>query len=63
MKISLKNIPYQVLNVFFCIVSFWVPLAGFVIWLLARKTNPKVAKYILIMALIGFALNYILSSL
>ncbi len=63
MKISLKNIPYQVLNVFFCVVSFFVPLAGIVIWLLARKTNPKVAKYILIMALTGFTLNYLLASL
>jgi len=44
-------------------ISFWIPLLGIGLWVVMRKSNPKIARNNLIAAGIGFVLNYGLSFL
>jgi len=63
MKLNLKDASYFLLKALLYIVSFWIPVIGIVLWLMNRKSNPKLAKNILIVSLVGFGANYILSYL
>lgn len=47
----LKKLP---LNIFILIVSFAIPMIGFIIWILQREDHPKDARYSGIGTLIGF---------
>ena len=48
----------KVMIVLMLVISFWVPIAGILLYFLAGKRYPELRKKILIAAVIGFAVNY-----
>ncbi len=48
----------KVMIVLMLVISFWVPIAGILLYFLAGKRYPELRKKILIAAVIGFVVNY-----
>ncbi len=45
------------------VISFWVPIAGIVLYFLSRNRYPELQKKILIAAAAGFVVNYALTEM
>ena len=48
-------------NVWFAVLSFFIPLAGLIVFLVKKDKEPKTAKVSGICAIVGFLLSFVLS--
>ena len=62
MKKKFSKIYTTALHILSVVISFWIPLIGFLTWFIYKKSNPRNSKHYLIAASIGFVVNYILTS-
>jgi len=57
----MNNKTEKLMMILMLVISFWVPLAGILLYFLAGKKYPELRKKILIAAALGFIVNYALT--